>query len=112
MSGIPLAQGLHGQDREGQEVRHAGQADHRGRVAKEIEENVHVEGLVGVDRLVVAEIDGQPASSKARVKYSGPSGTCSSRSTSSPKRMKSMLRLIRVMSADTCGNSVFFYSLD
>ena len=57
--GISLSQGPHRQHGEGQQVRHAGQADHRRRIAEKIEEDVHVERLVGGDRLVVAEIDGQ-----------------------------------------------------
>ncbi len=55
--GVARADRPHGQNREGQQVRHARQADDRGRVAEEVEKDLHVERLVGIDALVVAEID-------------------------------------------------------
>ena len=55
-----------------------------GGIAEEIEEDVHVERLVGVDALVVAEIDRQAGVLQGPGQVERPSGTCSSRSTSSP----------------------------
>ena len=55
--GIALAEGPHRQHRERQQVGHAGESDHGRRVGQEVEEDAHVEGLVGADALVIAEVN-------------------------------------------------------